>query len=66
MDIVEAVELVGEDYRSNGEEWADAEIIAHVQNTISLNGETPGAVALVDYNDKLTEAYRTIILMRNC
>jgi len=62
MDVQEAVALVGEDYRSNGEEWTDAEIIAHVRNTISLDGAAPGSVALVDYGDRLTEAYRTIIV----
>lgn len=61
MDIQKAIELVGADYRDGGEEWTDEEIVAHVRNTISLDGSVPGSVALVDYEDELTEAYRTII-----
>lgn len=63
MDIEEAIDLVFEDYTDTGEEWTREEVVAHVRNTISLDGAVPGSVALVDYEDRLTEAYRTIITM---
>ena len=62
MEFDEAVELVFEDYMSGADEdWTREEVIAHVRNTISLDGDTPGSVGLVDYGDRLTEAYRLIL-----
>jgi hypothetical protein len=66
MTFEEAVRLVVADVYEN--EWAveeqisDADAIAHVRNTISLQDPAPlGAVTFEDYEDELSEAYKIIL-----
>lgn len=65
MDYAEAVKLVTADQNESvfeGEEpFTEETAVAHVRNTISLEGGVLGAVALVDYGDRLTEAYRIVL-----
>lgn len=60
MELDEAIELVHEDYTSEGEQWQLQEVYAHVRSTLSLDG-AEGTIGFVDGGDRLSEAYRVIL-----
>lgn len=57
----DAVAMVVADVRESYPEISETDAIEHVLDTVTLNGNVPGAEEFFDYGDELSEAYKVVL-----